>query len=87
MTFNFGAQPFKHTPKSGYIALCQAPKNCVSNSEARSGGRAESKAPVKMNNAPQAIIIEVSLFGAYVMNIWSFLKNFYVEIIVSLPEN
>lgn len=66
MTFNFGAQPFKHTPKSGYVALCKAPKNCISNSEARSGGQAENKTPAKIKNAPQAIIIEVSLFRARV---------------------
>lgn len=62
MTFNFGAEPFKHAPKTGYVAVCKAPKNCFSNSEAASSARTENKMPVKMNNAPQAIIIEVNLF-------------------------
>lgn len=58
MSFNFGAQPFKHQPKPGYIAVCEAPKNHVSISEA-SLNRTEGKQPSKVNNAPQAIIIEV----------------------------
>ncbi len=62
MTFNFGAQPFKHEPKDGYIAVCKAPKNCFSYSEATSASGSASKGPKKMNNAPQAIIIEVNIF-------------------------
>ncbi|XP_065201500.1 ATP-dependent RNA helicase Ddx1 [Planococcus citri] len=57
MSFNFGAQPFKHDPVKGYIAVCQAPKNCVKNSEAVSNSSGQQK---KINNAPQAIIIEPS---------------------------
>lgn len=59
MSFNFGAQPFKHTPTKGYIAVCQAPKNCVKNSEVTAGNQAGGQ--TKINNAPQAIIIEVSV--------------------------
>lgn len=60
MSFNFGAQPFKHEPIKGYIAVCQTPKNNLKNSEAISGN--SSGGPKKINNAPQAIIIEVCNF-------------------------
>lgn len=56
MAFNFGATPFKHPPKGGFVALCQAPKDCVVSSGVKGGG---SKTQKSQKNAPQAIIIEV----------------------------
>ncbi|PSN32349.1 ATP-dependent RNA helicase Ddx1 [Blattella germanica] len=58
MSFNFGAQPFKHTPDSGYIALCEAPKESVKHNDIGSGGGSTQSKSTK--NAPQAIIIEPS---------------------------
>lgn len=63
MSFNFGAQPFKHEPKKDYIGVCQAPKNCIKNSEITAGDRGNSES--KINNAPQAIIIEVRKFPLF----------------------
>ncbi|KPJ16613.1 ATP-dependent RNA helicase Ddx1 [Papilio machaon] len=57
MSFNFGATPFKHTPPKDYVALCNAPKECVKLNVVSSVQSTDSK-PV--NNAPQAIIIEPS---------------------------
>jgi ATP-dependent RNA helicase DDX1 len=60
MLFNFGAQPFKHQPKNGYSAICQAPPNQTSNSETKSGNYScGGDKQSRINNAPQAIIIEV----------------------------
>ncbi|KAJ9589687.1 hypothetical protein L9F63_017131 [Diploptera punctata] len=58
MSFNFGAQPFKHQPESGYIALCEAAKDNVKQNEIGTAGGSSQSKPVK--NAPQAIIIEPS---------------------------
>lgn len=60
MSFNFGAQPFKHEPPSGYVAVSAASKgsivqNPVNSSQSR--GQDNSK---PANNAPQAIVIEPS---------------------------
>ena len=64
MAFNFGSTPFKHPPKGGYVAICEAPQDCIVNNECKGGG---SNKPQKYcNNAPQAIIIEVGLI-AYVL--------------------
>ncbi|KAG8251426.1 ATP-dependent RNA helicase ddx1 [Homalodisca vitripennis] len=57
ISFNFGAQPFKHSPASGFTAVCQAPKSNVKNSEVSGTAAVVTK---KVNNAPQAIIIEPS---------------------------
>lgn len=57
MSFNFGAQPFKHDPESGYIPVCNAPKENVKQNEVGSAGTSLPNKAVK--NAPQAIIIEV----------------------------
>jgi hypothetical protein len=57
MSFNFGAQPFKHVPESGYIAVCNAPKESIKQNEVGSVGSSLQNVAVK--NAPQAIIIEV----------------------------
>ncbi|XP_058801353.1 ATP-dependent RNA helicase Ddx1 isoform X2 [Phymastichus coffea] len=59
MSFNFGAQPFKYPPPTGYIAVSAASKeqikvNPVNSSQSQS-------APEKPSpNAPQAIVIEPS---------------------------
>ncbi|XP_076655905.1 ATP-dependent RNA helicase Ddx1 [Halictus rubicundus] len=60
MSFNFGAQPFKHAPSGDYIALASASKefvkeNPMNSSSARSKDDGKPKC-----NAPQAIIIEPS---------------------------
>ncbi|ROT74451.1 putative ATP-dependent RNA helicase Ddx1 [Penaeus vannamei] len=56
MSFNFGATEFKYPPKGGFMAICQAPKDCTVTSGVRGGDK-----PQKVeNNAPQAIIIEPS---------------------------
>ncbi|KAG8227851.1 hypothetical protein J437_LFUL006474 [Ladona fulva] len=61
MSFNFGAQPFKHDPPSGYMAVCQALKENVKSSDVTGvGGSSEKKI---VNNAPQAIIIEITSDG------------------------
>ena len=70
MSFNFGAQPFKHEPTKEYTAVCQAPKTNIKNSEATSGN--SSGQQKKINNAPQAIIIEVSVRKSN----YNFLDNF-----------
>ncbi|XP_047999497.1 ATP-dependent RNA helicase Ddx1 [Leguminivora glycinivorella] len=57
MSFNFGATPFKYQPPAGYVAVNQAPKECVKNNVVQAGVATESK---PANNAPQAIIIEPS---------------------------
>jgi ATP-dependent RNA helicase DDX1 len=57
MSFNFGAQPFKHDPESGYIAVCEASKENLKQNDVGSGGMPSQSKSVK--NAPQAIILEV----------------------------
>lgn len=58
MTFNFGAQPFKHPPPSNYIAVSSAPKeNIKINPVGSNQGHTVEK---RAKNAPQAIIIEPS---------------------------
>lgn len=59
MSFNFGAQPFKHPPPNGFVSLSSAPKeNVKNNPNNTSGNKGDSSKPV--NNAPQAIVIEPS---------------------------
>lgn len=61
MSFNFGAQSFKHEPSEDYIAVCQAPKERIKNSGATSASSGDGSNVVKqVANAPQAIIIEPS---------------------------
>lgn len=60
MSFNFGAQPFKHPPPNDYVAMSSIPKesvkhNPVNSSQTQAGDRDKPK-----SNAPQAIIIEPS---------------------------
>ena len=70
MSFNFGAQPFKHDPESGYIAVCNAPKENTKHNEVGSVGTSLPNKSVK--NAPQAIIIEVmyETGGHWKMFVW-----------------
>ncbi|XP_063839846.1 ATP-dependent RNA helicase Ddx1-like [Scylla paramamosain] len=57
VTFNFGQKDFKHPPKAGYVAVCDASKDCT----VHGGIRAAGDKPQKIqNNAPQAVIIEPS---------------------------
>lgn len=57
MSFNFGATAFQHPPKSGFVALCQANKECTVISGVKGGGDKTNKV---QKNAPQAVIIEPS---------------------------
>ncbi|XP_015121411.1 ATP-dependent RNA helicase Ddx1 [Diachasma alloeum] len=59
MSFNFGNQPFKYPPPSGFTPVASAPKDCCKENEmgSSSAGNKEIKPPA---NAPQAIIIEPS---------------------------
>ena len=60
MLFNFGEQPLKHQPPNGYVIVCEAPKDCtVNNPVTGTGQTGPSQRNIK--NAPQAIIIEVSV--------------------------
>ncbi|XP_046473772.1 ATP-dependent RNA helicase Ddx1 isoform X1 [Neodiprion pinetum] len=60
MAFNFGAQPFKHSPPEGYIAISAAPKSSTRDNTV-SGNRQSGVDNLKpANNAPQTIIIEPS---------------------------
>lgn len=49
----------QYSPPKDYVAICEAPKECVKHNIVQAGAVADSK-PV--NNAPQAIIIEVFIF-------------------------
>ncbi|XP_048507320.1 ATP-dependent RNA helicase Ddx1 [Athalia rosae] len=59
MAFNFGAQPFKHQPPEGFIAVSTAPKGYIRDNVV-SGSRSTTDNLKPSNNAPQAIIIEPS---------------------------
>lgn len=59
MSFNFGDKPFKYDLPSGYAAINTAPKDkVVINTNGQTTATAASK---PQNNAPQAVIIEVSI--------------------------
>lgn len=70
MSFNFGAQPFKHPPTGGFIAVCQTAKDQVKNSEISGGASTSVK---QVNYAPQAIIIEVG-YSLYTLMYYKFLE-------------
>ncbi|CAN8001757.1 unnamed protein product [Ixodes hexagonus] len=57
MEFNLGGTPFKHPPADGFVAVSEAPKECVVESTVTG---ASVGAPKSVKNAPQAIIIEPS---------------------------
>lgn len=60
MSFNFGAQPFKHPPPSDFIGLASAPKEFVRENPANSSSTRSKEDGKPKCNAPQAIIIEPS---------------------------
>jgi len=60
MAFNFGAQPFKHSPPNDYVAVSSAPKESIKYNPVNSSQNQTSKSGKPVNNAPQAIIIEPS---------------------------
>ncbi|XP_056437983.1 ATP-dependent RNA helicase DDX1 [Gadus chalcogrammus] len=58
LKFNFGDEDFKNPPKSGFMALCQAPDgHSVKSSQAGSAKVSQVKV---VSNAPKALIIEPS---------------------------
>lgn len=60
MAFNFGAQPFKHSPPNDYVAVSSAPKESVKYNTINSNQSSSNESGKPRNNAPQAIIIEPS---------------------------
>ena len=56
MSFNFGEEKFKFPPEEGFLGLAQAPDKIVVQNEKGGSGVAVRKL---VNNAPQALIIEV----------------------------
>ncbi|CAK9794881.1 ATP-dependent RNA helicase Ddx1 [Anthophora quadrimaculata] len=60
MSFNFGAQPFKHPPPFGYVAVASAPKECIRENPVNSSQTQNKDDGKPRSNAPQAIIIEPS---------------------------
>lgn len=60
MSFNFGDKPFKHNLPNGYSPISTVPKDKIITN---SNGQTSTEALKPMNNAPQAIIIEVSIFN------------------------
>ncbi|XP_071864973.1 ATP-dependent RNA helicase Ddx1 [Bombus fervidus] len=59
MSFNFGAQPFKHPPPNDYIAVASAPKEVINENPINSSQTHRENGKPKCN-APQAIIMEPS---------------------------
>ncbi|EFN63841.1 ATP-dependent RNA helicase Ddx1 [Camponotus floridanus] len=60
MAFNFGAQPFKHSPPNDYVAVSSASKESVKCNPVSSNQNQSKGSDKPTNNAPQAIIIEPS---------------------------
>lgn len=60
ISFNFGAQPFKHPPPNDYVAVSSAPKESVKCNPVNSSQSQAKGSDKPTNNAPQAIIIEPS---------------------------
>ena len=59
MSFNFGDTPFKHPPEEGFVGFSSATdKDIVKNRKQGSGSDVTQRK--KVNNAPQALIIEPS---------------------------
>ncbi|CAD0204426.1 unnamed protein product [Chrysodeixis includens] len=58
MSFNFGKTPFKYPPPEGYVAMADAPKDCMKTNVVTPDGVSEAAKPA--NKAPQSIIIEPS---------------------------
>lgn len=57
MAFNFGDKPFKHTLPNGYKPINSVPKEKIITN---TNGQTTDVTLKPANNAPQAIIIEVS---------------------------
>lgn len=60
MQFNFGAQPFKYSPPSGYTPISSTPKDFVRNNPVSGAQSQSSNVRKKVKNSPQAIVIEPS---------------------------
>ncbi|XP_014470350.1 PREDICTED: ATP-dependent RNA helicase Ddx1 [Dinoponera quadriceps] len=60
MSFNFGAQPFKHPPPNDYVAVSSSPRESVKHNPVNSSQTQTSQSGKPTSNAPQAIIIEPS---------------------------
>ncbi|KZC09103.1 ATP-dependent RNA helicase Ddx1, partial [Dufourea novaeangliae] len=60
MSFNFGAQPFKHPPPYDYVAVTSALKEFVKENPMNSSAAQSKESGKPKCNAPQAIIIEPS---------------------------
>ncbi|EFN80062.1 ATP-dependent RNA helicase Ddx1 [Harpegnathos saltator] len=60
MSFNFGAQPFKHSPSNDYVAVSSVPKESIKYNPVNSNQTQTSQSGKPTSNAPQAIIIEPS---------------------------
>lgn len=59
MAFNFGDKPFKHSLPQGYQPVISAPPDKVITNNNSHGGSTAAATKI-INNAPQAIIIEVN---------------------------
>lgn len=60
MSFNFGAQPFKHPPANDYVAVSSVSKESVKDNPVNSNQTRTNQSGKPTTNAPQAIIIEPS---------------------------
>lgn len=59
MAFNFGDKPLKHSLPKGYQPIISAPQDKVIKNTNGFGGNKAAATKI-VNNAPQAIIIEVN---------------------------
>jgi len=70
--FNFGDEAFKHPPPPGYIAISKAPNPKINTV---ASAKSSNTAPMKIiNNAPQAIIIEVNIYFLILFKILNITK-------------
>ncbi|XP_014221079.1 ATP-dependent RNA helicase Ddx1 [Trichogramma pretiosum] len=60
IAFNFGAQPFKHPPKNGYVAVSAAPANQIISNPNSANTQIRTSDKSVNNKGPKAIIIEPS---------------------------
>lgn len=61
MAFNFGDKPFKHSLPKGYQPVMSVPPTSMVINKNNHGGSTAASSKI-LNNAPQAIIIEVGRF-------------------------
>lgn len=59
--FNFGDQPWKHEPLPGYVGVGQAPPGNVKMNPNHSASKGSQQPLKNVANAPQALIMEVTL--------------------------